>query len=350
MSHEPRIQELARRLRAPGHAVPSRADGRHARRAGPRRAACIRCNTCDGYPCLIEARPTRRWSASSRRSQHDNVTLLTNAQVARLETDAAGRVVTGSRRARRRRGRALRALPADIVVVLVRRDQLRRAAAALRERPPPHGLANRSDDVGRNYMGHINSVLARPVAAARTRPCFQKTLGAQRLLLRVDGLAVPDGAHLARGQARRATLSRRRAGDRARLDARRDGAHSLDFWLTSEDLPDPENRVTLDREGEIELAYTPNNGEGHTRLIGKLKALMRSSALRRARPRVPPGAARAQPLPRPAHPARGRRPPERHRPLRSRPATSVLDVATAARTRSTTSTSSTGASSRRAAR
>ena len=44
------------------------------------------------------------------------------------------------------------------------------------------------------------------------------------------------------------------------------GKHSLDFWLTSEDLPDPENRVTLDREGKIVLAYTPNNGEGHRRL------------------------------------------------------------------------------------
>jgi choline dehydrogenase-like flavoprotein len=52
------------------------------------------------------------------------------------------------------------------------------------------------------------------------------------------------------------------------------GKHSLDFWLTSEDLPDPNNRVTLDREGKIVLAYTPNNGEGHARLIKKLEHLM----------------------------------------------------------------------------
>lgn len=51
--------------------------------------------------------------------------------------------------------------------------------------------------------------------------------------------------------------------------------HSLDFWLTSEDLPDPDNRVTLDREGHIVLAYRPNNEEGHTRLIEKLKSLMK---------------------------------------------------------------------------
>ena len=50
--------------------------------------------------------------------------------------------------------------------------------------------------------------------------------------------------------------------------------HSLDFWLTSEDLPDPENQVTLDREGNIVLTYSPNNEEGHKRLIAKLQGLM----------------------------------------------------------------------------
>jgi choline dehydrogenase-like flavoprotein len=49
--------------------------------------------------------------------------------------------------------------------------------------------------------------------------------------------------------------------------------HSLDFWLTSEDLPDPENRVSVKRDGRIVLAYKPNNEEGHRRLIAKLKAL-----------------------------------------------------------------------------
>ena len=50
--------------------------------------------------------------------------------------------------------------------------------------------------------------------------------------------------------------------------------HSLDFWLTSEDLPDPDNRVTLDHDGNIVLTYKPNNEEGHQRLIEKLKGLM----------------------------------------------------------------------------
>jgi choline dehydrogenase-like flavoprotein len=54
--------------------------------------------------------------------------------------------------------------------------------------------------------------------------------------------------------------------------------HSLDFWLTSEDLPDPNNRVTLDGDGQIVVTYQPNNEEGHRRLIAKLKALMKQQS------------------------------------------------------------------------
>jgi choline dehydrogenase-like flavoprotein len=53
--------------------------------------------------------------------------------------------------------------------------------------------------------------------------------------------------------------------------------HSLDFWLTSEDLPDPNNRVTIGRDGKIVLTYTPNNLEAHERLQGKLKQAMKQT-------------------------------------------------------------------------
>jgi len=53
--------------------------------------------------------------------------------------------------------------------------------------------------------------------------------------------------------------------------------HSLDFWLTSEDLPDPNNRVTIDRDGKIVLTYTPNNLEAHERLQAKLKQAMKQT-------------------------------------------------------------------------
>jgi len=52
--------------------------------------------------------------------------------------------------------------------------------------------------------------------------------------------------------------------------------HSLDFWLTSEDLPDPENRVTLSRDGRIELRYAPNNEAAHAHLQQRLQRLLKS--------------------------------------------------------------------------
>jgi choline dehydrogenase-like flavoprotein len=50
--------------------------------------------------------------------------------------------------------------------------------------------------------------------------------------------------------------------------------HALDFWLTTEDLPHPDNRVTVARDGTIHLAKTYYNTEPHKRLLGKLKGLL----------------------------------------------------------------------------
>ena len=51
-------------------------------------------------------------------------------------------------------------------------------------------------------------------------------------------------------------------------------SHGIPFWLTSEDLPDPENRVALASDGNVRLLRTPNNLEGHERLKGKVKELL----------------------------------------------------------------------------
>jgi choline dehydrogenase-like flavoprotein len=50
--------------------------------------------------------------------------------------------------------------------------------------------------------------------------------------------------------------------------------HSLDFWMTSEDLPDPNNRVLIGKDGGITLTYTDNNLEAHNRLAAKLKSML----------------------------------------------------------------------------
>jgi choline dehydrogenase-like flavoprotein len=52
--------------------------------------------------------------------------------------------------------------------------------------------------------------------------------------------------------------------------------HAVDFWLTTEDLPDPDNRVTVDREGKMTLSYTPNNQVPRQKLYDKLKSMLGS--------------------------------------------------------------------------
>jgi choline dehydrogenase-like flavoprotein len=203
-----------------------------------------------------------------------NVTLLTNAYVSRLETSRSGREVT---RVIVERGGEPEHYSADIVVSSC--GAINSAALLLRSASDrhPRGLANGSDVVGRHYMGHINSVLM-ALSRCPNPTIFQKSLSVNDFYFGSPEWDRPMGHISFVGKLDGVTLS---AGAPAiapgwTLDLM--GKHSLDFWLTSEDLPDPENRVTLDRDGRIVLSYTPNNGEGHRRLIAKLEQLMQQQS------------------------------------------------------------------------
>lgn len=51
--------------------------------------------------------------------------------------------------------------------------------------------------------------------------------------------------------------------------------HAVDFWLCGEDLPAPDNRVTLDQDGGIHLALDEkNNIAGLNRLRHKLQGML----------------------------------------------------------------------------
>jgi choline dehydrogenase-like flavoprotein len=203
--------------------------------------------------------------------EHPNVTLLTHAYVSRLETSASGREVTGV--VVERDGKEER-YSADVVVLSA--GAINSAALLLRSanHKHPRGLANRSDMVGRHYMGHTNSVLM-ALSLCPNPTVFQKTLGLNDFYFGDEDWPHPMGHISFVGKL---DLYALRAGAPAiapgwALDKM--AKHSLDFWLTSEDLPDPDNRVTLDREGNIVLSYRPNNLEAHERLQAKLKGVMR---------------------------------------------------------------------------
>jgi len=271
VSHEPRIQQLADDFAAAGLRPFHTPLGVMLDEKDPRRSKCIRCNTCDGFPCLVYAKADAQVLGVDPALEYPNVGLVTNAYVERLETSASGREVTSV--VVRQNGVTAK-FSADMVVVSC--GAINSAALLLRSANDQHprGLANGSDVVGRHYMGHVNSVLM-AVSKCPNPVVFQKTLSVNDFYFGSDDWKYPMGHISFVGKLDGVSLS---AGAPAitpgfTLDLMAN--HSLDFWLTSEDLPDPENRVTLDREGNIVLSYKPNNEEGHTRLAAKLKGLMK---------------------------------------------------------------------------
>jgi choline dehydrogenase-like flavoprotein len=270
VSHEPRLQQLSDDLTAAGLHPFHTPLGVMLDESNRRASRCIRCETCDGHPCLVQAKSDAQVICVDPALRHPNVTLLTGALVRRLATSASGREVTEvvvERDGREERYRG------DIVVVSC--GAINSAALLLRSASDrhPRGLANGSDVVGRHYMGHINSVLM-ALSRCPNPTVFQKSLSLNDFYFGSEDWEYPLGHISFVGKLDGVTLSAGAPAIAPGWTLELMGRHSLDFWLTSEDLPDPENRVTLGRDGRIELAYTPNNGEGHRRLVAKLEGLM----------------------------------------------------------------------------
>lgn len=271
LRHEPRIQALHDDWRKMGlrpFHLPVGVMLNEDQREG---SACIRCNTCDGFPCLVNAKADAQVVCVDPALQHQNVSLVTGALVTRLGTSSSGRAVTT---VHVERNGEQETYSGDIVVVSA--GAINSAALLLKSANDRHpkGLANSSDVVGRHYMCHNNSVML-AISKTPNPTVFQKTIGLNDFYHRADDCEYPLGHISMVGKQDMESL---RAGappfaPGLALDAM--ARHSLDFWMTSEDLPDANNRVVLDRHGDITLQYTENNLEGHRRLAARLKGMLK---------------------------------------------------------------------------
>jgi choline dehydrogenase-like flavoprotein len=273
VSHEPRIEKLFNDLKAAGYrpfpapcaVMMNEADMAYSR--------CIRCQTCDGFPCLVHAKSDAEVIAVRPALEQPNVTLLRHAKALKLETNASGTSVTGVLA-------EVAGVPdrfeADIVVVSC--GAANSAALLLRSANDAHpaGLANGSGQVGRNYMFH-NSQAVLALSLAPNDTMFQKTLALNDFYFGMDGFPWPMGNIQMIGKtlsgmyrAEKPVLTAL-VPDRALDDVAR---HSVDFWLTTEDLPDPDNRVTINAEGRVILSYTPNNQVPKQKLYEKLRSML----------------------------------------------------------------------------
>jgi choline dehydrogenase-like flavoprotein len=274
ISHEPRIQQLADDLQRLGLRPFHTPLGVMLDEKSPQTSKCIRCGTCDGFPCLVGAKSDVQVCAVDPALEHSNVELMTDAYVEKLATEASGRTVSkviivhaGVREE----------LSADLVVSSC--GAINSAALLLRSSNDKHprGLANSSDVVGRHYMGHVNSVLM-ALSKCPNPTIFQKSLSLNDFYFGSAEWNYPMGHISFVGKLDGETLKGGAPALTPNWTLDLMAKHSLDFWLTSEDLPDPNNRVSLDAAGGIVLSYKPNNQEGHSRLIAKLKELMQQQS------------------------------------------------------------------------
>lgn len=267
ISHEPRIEQLSSDLRAAGLNPFPLPNGILIDEASPHLSACVRCSTCDGYACLVNGKADAQTICVQPALRYPNVTLLTGSRVTRLETDPTGRTVTG---VVVDRDGTTEQYSADVVVVAA--GAINTAALLLGSANDRHpdGLGNSSGLLGRNLMMHNNSSLI--AFSKMVNPTkFQKTLGINDFYFGDDEWPFPLGAMQMLGKSDDVLIGFDAPEAENPTELAR---HALDFWLTTEDLPLPENRVTLGVDGQINLSYRPTNLEAHKRLRYKFESLL----------------------------------------------------------------------------
>jgi choline dehydrogenase-like flavoprotein len=293
VSHEPRIAALAEAFAAAGLHPFHAPCGVMLNEGNMPYSKCVRCSTCDGFPCLVHAKSDAEVLGVRPALEHSNVTLLTNAEVVALNTNPAGTAITEVvvERAGEDGGMnggvgagtvggdgkgARETYTADIVVVSCGAANTAKLLLSSANDKHPNGLANGSDQVGRNYMFH-NSQAVLAISKEPNPTVFQKTLGVNDYYFASDAWEFPMGniqmvgksvADMYRGEK---PLMTKLAPTFSLADV---AEHAVDFWLSTEDIPQPENRVSVDREGKLTLNYRTSNDTARDRLFEQLRSLL----------------------------------------------------------------------------
>ena len=273
VSHEPRIQEITDALTAGGYHPFSAPCGILLDEADRNRSTCIRCTWCDGYPCLVHAKADAETISVRPLLDSPNVTLLVSAEVVKLQTDATGQTITGVVVSR---SGAEEVYTGDIVVVAAGASNSAKLLLRSATDVHPNGLANGSDQVGRNYMYH-NSKAVVALGKERNDTVFQKTLGINDFYSDDGDGGFPLGNIQMVGKSNGWAMR----GEEPKLTKLAPhwslddvAAHAVDFWLTTEDLPKADNRVTIDKDASIHLSYTSNNDSEADGLYHELKKIL----------------------------------------------------------------------------
>jgi choline dehydrogenase-like flavoprotein len=268
LEHEPYILDLQRRLEnlglKPGY-LPLGVDRRT-------NGSCIRCATCDGFPCLVDAKADAERCCVSPALKNGRVDLYTNVQIRRLVTNTAGdRIIRAEGTSRDA------AFSVEASTFVVSCGAINSAALLLRSKNAAHpsGIGNSANLVGRNYMVHLNSAVLAVHATRRNPTIFQKTMVLNDFYFRGgERYQFPLGSLQLLGKSQTAMLKTASAllpGWLARIIAN----HSVDWWATSEDLPDLENRVSVTEDDRIQVFWKPKNLTAHEGLLKTAREVLK---------------------------------------------------------------------------
>ncbi len=273
VSHEPRIQQLSDDFEAAGYHPFHAPCGIRLNEQNMPYSACVRCQNCDGFPCAVHGKSDADVLGVRPALEYPNVTLLTNALAMRLETNDTGTAV--SKIVVERNG-VVEEFAGDLVVLACGAANTAKLLLVSATDEHPKGLANGSDQVGRNYMFH-NSAAVLALSKDENPTIFQKTLGLNDFYFAGDGHDYPLGNIQMVGKSQAPMFHGEKPGETKlapRWSLERIAKHAIDFWLSTEDLPRPENRVSVDRDGKLTLAYTATNDTPKQELYKQLHSML----------------------------------------------------------------------------
>lgn len=270
ISHEPFIQNMHDRLKSQGFHPFHLPLGLKLDEKNRHVSPCIRCDTCDGFPCLVEAKADAQVTCVEPALKSGNVTLMTRTFAKRLIPNSAGDAIQSVEVEHEGKTQIL---SANLFICSC--GVINSAALMLRSKHPAHpeGLGNTHDLVGRHYMFHNNSVMI-SISKTKNPTRYEKTLALNDFYDRADDSPLPLGHIQLLGNVKPEMLAAEAPLYAPEFALDFLAEHATGWWLTSEDLPDPNNRIRLSPDNQIIVDYTPNNQEAHHRLLQKLKHLL----------------------------------------------------------------------------
>lgn len=232
--------------------------------------SAIHLSNFDGFPDLTEAKADAQVVGIKSALQYDNVSLVTNCRADKLLTSADGKKVVAVE---------VSTIAGKQIIyastIIVAAGAVNTAALFLRSKNEMHpgGLANSSNQVGRNYMAHNNGALI-VISRKSNNSQFQKTFGIADFYHGSENSKYPLGVIQLMGRTDADSMESLTENLKLYNTTEEFMKHSVDFWLTAEDLPHPDNRVTITEEDQIKLSVNPKNREAYDRLKQQLKELI----------------------------------------------------------------------------